>query len=86
MVYRPLIKLNETQLEVNMKVNKVVVPVALLMGGVNESKEDTWRDEDWENETFEVGFWTVDLDGRCTVWAVAGNGWRIMDVDEENYG
>ena len=32
MVYLPLWKLNETQLEVNMKVNKVVVQVAVLIG------------------------------------------------------
>lgn len=49
--------------------------------GVNESKEDIWKVEDWENDTCEVGLWTIHLYGKCNMWVVAWDG-RIVDVDE----
>ena len=46
-----------------------------------ESEEDTWGDEDWENRTHERRSGAIDLDWKCIVWTVAGNG-RSTDVDE----
>ena len=44
-------------------------------GGGNKAEEDTWGDEDWENESCEVGLQTIDLAWEDTVWTVAG-GWK----------
>ena len=41
--------------------------MALLIGDVNESEENIWGDEGWENNTCEVGLWTSDLDWKYTV-------------------
>ena len=54
-------------------------------GGVNKAKEDTWGDEDWENESCEVGLQTIDLDWEDTVWTLAGVG-RVSDVDKGTVG
>ena len=54
----------------------------MVSGSASESKEDIWGDEDWENDTYKVGLWIIDLDWKSTVWTVAGDG-RITDVDEE---
>ena len=56
---------------------------------MNEIEEGTWGDEDWENDTYEVGLWkcTLDwqLDWKCTMWAVVVDG-GITDVDDAAVG
>ena len=48
--YLVMVKLNETQLEVNMKVSKVVVQKAIWGESVNESEEVVRRCEEMKTE------------------------------------
>ena len=41
---------------------------------------DFRRMKDW-NDTCEVGLWAIDLEWKCTVWAVGWEG-KIIDADE----
>ena len=75
--YGAVVKLNETQLEVNMKVNGVVVQMKM--------KEMFGRNEDWEKDTCKGNLWTVNLGNRCTAEEVTGDR-RIMVVAERKDG
>lgn len=49
---------------------------------MNESKEDIWEDETWENGTCEKVLWKIDLDWKGAVWTVVGDGGTTY-VDKE---
>ena len=49
---------------------------------MNESEKDIWGDEDWKNDTCEVGLWTIDFDWKSTVWSDG----RMTDVHEGTEG